>query len=473
MTDAQESIPEKTESPLQAHYGISLRYASQRIRLMYDQTPWNTIRTQLTPEIDEKVLLELEPTDQYRHSVLFITTVCLLTLLLWVVPILLSLTVPTCVSDLCIPQFTFQLKDQNPHAREILLSGKELMKVVSYFAKDFGPTETDVTAYLDIVDTFSTTHIYSLNFWGYCRASTVTGETFCARSYGLDLLSILMRDFGNQLGQLLQHDAKSVGDSFVDSYEEAMQNLQLFLSSQKRSVDAVHSTILLKKFSQCVAWCVLGVTVLSFLVAAYSLFVCVSFVYGSLLPKLRLYPSFVLILSGEISVFLLTFFIGASEYEFFNQICKLTGLIDIADVHRSAGNTVLWVSPNIRSPPIPHSATTHSHYIMGSCFSKPKSPPLNEKPSSRTAQTPNVRPPGAKKGRVLGNTPNATEDARESARQAALERHTATSAKEQGPLGRRLDQERKKTAQQVLKDDVALKEQLKRAEKKQKINEEW
>lgn len=158
---------------------------------------------------------------------------------------------------ICIPQLTIQLTDKSPAAKTALLTVREALKVLSYLAIDFGDADNDLlNNSLDdyyqskVIDAFSVTTIYQLNFLGYCRLSTKKLEKFCMKSYGFDLLSVFVRDAGVQLGMLTKTNLIIMGDSFAIAYELAINGFNKLVNKEGKSNEYVDWAILLQKFSK-------------------------------------------------------------------------------------------------------------------------------------------------------------------------------------------------------------------------------
>ncbi|ANZ77927.1 BA75_04808T0 [Komagataella pastoris] len=183
----------------------------------------------------------------------FVITMGLFSLVLffWLVSLAtLIVTMHSCREDsiLCLPQISFQLSSETPIARALLVKAEQALRLISYIAVDLGahpsedgnvfvnphlremaikknmqnPTEfNSVFNYLKTVDTLTTDNIFRLNFFGYCKDQLAKGSTVCKNEWGLDFVSVLLRDAGDQLSQITSDPElgrQLVGESFVKAY---------------------------------------------------------------------------------------------------------------------------------------------------------------------------------------------------------------------------------------------------------------
>lgn len=114
---------------------------------------------------------------------------------------------------------------------------KEFLKLLSYLAIDMGwskdLTDTDIYKEEKLVDTFDSENVYKVNYVGYCKKRY--GERlYCIQNWdsGMDVLGILVRDIGIQLGMLSmshQNETRLLGDSMVLTYHLSLSSLRRFL----------------------------------------------------------------------------------------------------------------------------------------------------------------------------------------------------------------------------------------------------
>lgn len=180
-----------------------------------------------------------------------------------------ALPITTCSSrsfnNICLPQVSIQLTDSAPASKSALATVRELFKVLSYLALDFGDTKGEIdylnTKFEDyyknnVIDTFSEDTIYRLNYWGYCRMSTRDSDYFCMSSCGFDLLGVLVRDAGVQLAELTGTNVEIMGDSFAMTYEFAVSGFNQLInrdtngSGDDSTGSMLEYAILLQKFSK-------------------------------------------------------------------------------------------------------------------------------------------------------------------------------------------------------------------------------
>lgn len=109
---------------------------------------------------------------------------------------------------------------------------------------------------------------------------------------------------------------------------------------------------------------------------------------------------------------------------------------------------------------------------MGLCFLKPSGQTLA--PPGQTLALPATavrtsQPQGTAKGHTLGST-NGDVDARTAAGQAAIARN---QPQETGALGRRLDEQRRKTNATLLREQAELLQRQEDNQKRAEMNREW
>ncbi|CCE91673.1 Sma2p TDEL_0D00890 [Torulaspora delbrueckii] len=140
-------------------------------------------------------------------------------------------------SSACLDQFNFSIIGSSSVTQDFINSIKEFLKLLSYLAIDMGwsrdLTDSDIYREEKLVDTFDSENVYKVNYFGYCKKRH--GERlYCVQNWGsgMDVLGILVRDIGIQLGMLSashQNDTRLLGDSMVLTYHLALSSLRRFL----------------------------------------------------------------------------------------------------------------------------------------------------------------------------------------------------------------------------------------------------
>lgn len=258
---------------------------------------------------------------------------------------------------LCLPQLTVQLTDKSLAAKTALLTVKEALKVLTYLAIDFGDSTSELdmlnngldTYYQDLViDTFSVKTLYQLNFLGYCRVSAK--KKFCMRSYGLDLLSVFVRDAGVQLGELTRTNVDIMGDSFAIAYELAISGFNQFTNRENHSVEYIDYAILLQKFSKGLGFLTISqfsIEIILLLIAVLLMDLKCKFV----LRGLNKYKCYCIKKWGIVSMISLSFinlftsFLTCSlTFEYILKLSEVGQSAGIANVNRASGFTLIWIS---------------------------------------------------------------------------------------------------------------------------------
>ncbi|QLQ79941.1 hypothetical protein HG537_0C05900 [Torulaspora globosa] len=172
----------------------------------------------------------------------------------WIIMLIIALTqlllyIPifscrdTGPSPVCIEQFRFSIIGSSAITEEFINSVKEVLKLISYLAIDMGwstrMTDSEIYREENLVDTFDAENVYSVNHFGYCKKKH-NSIVYCARNghSGMDVLGILVRDIGIQLGMLSishQNETTMVGDSLVLTYHLGLTSLKKFLKAKQTS----------------------------------------------------------------------------------------------------------------------------------------------------------------------------------------------------------------------------------------------
>ena len=90
----------------------------------------------------------------------------------------------------------------------------------------------------NLVDTFESTNIYKVNYFGYCK-STIDKNIYCSANgdAGMDVMGILVRDIGIQLGQLStihENATKTMGESMLFMYHLTLTSMKEFLRNDRK-----------------------------------------------------------------------------------------------------------------------------------------------------------------------------------------------------------------------------------------------
>ncbi|CCH45752.1 Spore membrane assembly protein 2 [Wickerhamomyces ciferrii] len=292
----------------------------------------------------------------------YLTCSILLVVLLCVCLVLNSFPLFTChhTNSICFPQLTIQLTDKSPAAKNALLTVREALKVITYLAIDFGDNTSEldmINTRLDsyyqnkVIDTFSVNTIFHLNYLGYCREGYRHGKNFCMRSYGLDLLSVFVRDAGVQLGELTKTNVDIMGDSFAIAYELAISGFNEFSNNeQHESVEYINYAILLQKLSKGLGF----LTVSQFSVNCALLLgslLLVLFKNTSIGKKMKLSTTHrvrkwlaALMVSLSFINLLIGFLMCSLTFEFILRLSEIGQSVGIANVNRALGFSFIWIS---------------------------------------------------------------------------------------------------------------------------------
>lgn len=189
---------------------------------------------------------------RYLHFVLLgLLLLCSVTQLLLYIPVF------SCRGNkdglpLCTPQFTFNVIESTSLSKELVSSIREFLKLLSFLAIDMGWNPHMDTARLyddqNLVDTFNTENLYKVNYYGSCKYKDgAKVNCFYNEHYGMDIMTVLIRDIGLQLGNLTNTErAQTVllGNSVVYTYKLTMRTLYDFIMHDKKE-ENMFSRILL------------------------------------------------------------------------------------------------------------------------------------------------------------------------------------------------------------------------------------
>lgn len=146
-------------------------------------------------------------------------------------------------TPVCLEQFRFSIVGASAVTEEFISSIKEVLRLVSYLAIDMGWStdlgDSDLYREENLVDTFDAQNTYKVNYLGYCKRRHNT-VLYCAPNghSGMDVLGILVRDIGIQLGMLSSShvdDTTLLGNSMVLTYHLALSSLEKFLKAEQTS----------------------------------------------------------------------------------------------------------------------------------------------------------------------------------------------------------------------------------------------
>ena len=184
-------------------------------------------------------------------------------LIVWGVLLILSLSqfmlylpATTCTTSkglrLCAPQFTITVIGGSSTANEFIASVREFLRLISYLTIDMGWSNefTDPSIYEDenLVDTFQPDKVFELNYFGFCKRDN-RSKIYCTsnENYGMDVLEVLVRDVGIQLGNISttrSNETKKFGDSLVLTYRLALTSIRDFLKHDKHSGNALSKALI-------------------------------------------------------------------------------------------------------------------------------------------------------------------------------------------------------------------------------------
>lgn len=148
---------------------------------------------------------------------------------------------------LCAPQFSFSIIEDSPTTKDFVASVREFLKLLSYMAIDLGWStelmDSEIYEEKNLVDTFHHNNVYKVNYLGYCKVGH-SGKNYCTLNgdSGMDVLEILVRDVGIQLGKLSTahvNNTKILSDSLVLTYHLTVSSLKSFLKNDRHRDNAL------------------------------------------------------------------------------------------------------------------------------------------------------------------------------------------------------------------------------------------
>ncbi|EDO16611.1 hypothetical protein Kpol_520p34 [Vanderwaltozyma polyspora DSM 70294] len=163
------------------------------------------------------------------------------------IQLLLYLPDFSCISKngglpICTSQFNFAIVDSSHITHDFITSIRELLRLLSYLTIDMGWSSglPAPDAYNDenLVDTFHLNNIYKVNYFGYCKKNGKQKE-YCTSNHssGMDILALLVRDVGIQLGKLssaYENNTEILGESLVFTYELSLSSLHTFIKGDRQ-----------------------------------------------------------------------------------------------------------------------------------------------------------------------------------------------------------------------------------------------
>ncbi|AAS52818.1 AER135Wp [Eremothecium gossypii ATCC 10895] len=149
---------------------------------------------------------------------------------------------------ICTPQVSFQLTNTTPTATLFLSTVKEVSMLLSYVAIDLGwnvnfpkPNDYDTS---NLVNTFDPSNKYHVNLFGYCKWQPLSNKAtwYCMDNpNGLDIISMIVRDLGAQLGVLSHTNTKILSDSLWILYRSIFDSFYKFVHDDDYRADKVAS----------------------------------------------------------------------------------------------------------------------------------------------------------------------------------------------------------------------------------------
>ncbi|AET37403.1 Sma2p Ecym_1152 [Eremothecium cymbalariae DBVPG len=149
---------------------------------------------------------------------------------------------------ICTPQFSFQLTNTTPTATLFLSTVKEVSMLLSYVAIDLGwnvnfpkPNDYDTS---NLVNTFDPSNKYHVNLFGYCKWQPLSSKSnwYCMDNpNGLDIISMIIRDLGAQLGVLSHSNTKILSDSLWILYRSMFDSFYKFVHDDDYRANKVAS----------------------------------------------------------------------------------------------------------------------------------------------------------------------------------------------------------------------------------------
>lgn len=149
---------------------------------------------------------------------------------------------------LCTSQFMFSLMDDSTLGQELINTAREFLRLLSYLTLDMGWTPNDIIRFNDtfdandmyadehLIDTFHRGNTFKVNYHGYCKYTKnkyiTKRQCYSNGNNGMDIMTVLMRDIGIQLGGLSSLETKDslkLGNSVVSTYKLATESLFNFI----------------------------------------------------------------------------------------------------------------------------------------------------------------------------------------------------------------------------------------------------
>lgn len=238
----------------------------------------------------------------------------------------------------CRPQYGVRIDDSTPEAKQMISVAEDALKTLSYFAKDHSVMEEefgDGMQYMDVIDTFSNHNKFQFNFNGFCRHSEGSLVKTCTKTTGLDVFSSIVRDIGQQLGNVSKSDPVQMGEDLVTAYSQALNTMdKLYAKGAKlepgfddmnmTSIGQFHRLKSLEKYSAHLVtasywtlyWIIALASSLALVTASY---------YLKFKPVFRLSRAIVGVLVVSIASMVMLFFSAASVWHIHNVLVKKLG----------------------------------------------------------------------------------------------------------------------------------------------------
>lgn len=153
---------------------------------------------------------------------------------------------------LCIPQFNVNIVTGSRTTKDFVSSVRQFLRLISYLAIDMGWSKYLADPHIyneeNLVDTFDTDNLFKINYFGFCKKTS--GKTkYCVANgdCGMDVLGILVRDVGLQLGRLTQryeNNTRILGDSLVFTYHLGLSSMRKFLRNDNYRNNAFSKLLL-------------------------------------------------------------------------------------------------------------------------------------------------------------------------------------------------------------------------------------
>ena len=291
-----------------------------------------------------------------KNGILLATALVISSLMIWI-------HVVSCLlcnsSDLtCRPQYGVRIDDSTPEAKQMISLAEDTLKTVSYFAKDQSVMEEefeDGMQYMDVIDTFSNHNRFQFNFNGFCKYSEESLVKTCTKTIGLDVFSCIVRDIGQQLGNVSNSDPVQMGEDLVTAYSQALNTMdKLYAKGAKlepgfddmnmTSIGQFHRLKSLEKYSARLVsasyW-----TLYWLIALACSLALVTASYYLKFKPGFRLSRVIVGVLVVSIASMVMLFFSAGSVWHIHNVLVrKLGGKLKLAVVLVGLGFELLIIN---------------------------------------------------------------------------------------------------------------------------------